>query len=80
MTACLVVDHHELRELTGQRLAGDGMRIRMACTVQSCRESLAKGGIDIVLLDLQLPDGDGIEVCRKIRGNMNKVDLADKTN
>ena len=43
----------------------------MASTVRGCRESLAKGGIDIVLLDLQLPDGDGIEVCREIRLSMN---------
>lgn len=50
MTTCLLVDDEELRELTGQRLAGYGMR---------------------VLLDLQLPDGEGIEVCREMRVNMN---------
>jgi len=72
MTTCLLVDDDdELRELTGQRLASYGMGMRMASTVRSCRESLAKGGIDIVLLDLQLPDGDGIEVCREIRLSMN---------
>jgi two-component system, OmpR family, response regulator len=71
MTTCLLVDDDdELRELTGQRLASYGMTIRMARTGQSCHESLAKGGIDIVLLDLRLPDGDGIEVCRAIRRDM----------
>jgi two-component sensor histidine kinase len=36
---------------------------------------LAKGGVDIVLLDLGLPDGDGLDIVRRVRRLAPKVPL-----
>jgi len=36
-------------------------------------ERLAAGGIDIVLLDLSLPDSQGLETCRMVRGEDSDV-------
>ena len=36
---------------------------------------LAKGGVDIVLLDLGLPDGDGLEIVRRVRKLAPQVPL-----
>jgi DNA-binding response OmpR family regulator len=35
--------------------------------VMTGQDALARGKQDVVLLDLELPDGDGVNVCRKLR-------------
>jgi DNA-binding response OmpR family regulator len=58
-----------------QRLAGmvvtylnqNGFEVHHAETAQAGMAKLAEGGYMLVLLDLMLPDADGLEVCRRIR-------------
>jgi two-component system OmpR family response regulator len=68
MITCLIVDDDPaLRELVGDHLARYGLAARLADSAAAMRRELQRGGIDIVLLDLMLPDGDGIELCRDLR-------------
>jgi two-component system OmpR family response regulator len=68
MTTCLVVDDDpELRSLVESHLVRFGFDSRHAGTARAMRAELARGGIDLVLLDLMLPDGNGIELCRELR-------------
>src|SRR6195952_4879183 len=68
MITCLIVDDDPaLRELVGDHLTRYGLAARLADSASAMRRELARGGIDIVLLDLMLPDGDGIELCRDLR-------------
>ena len=68
MITCLIVDDDPaLRELVGDHLTRYGLTARLADSAAAMRRELARGGIDIVLLDLMLPDGDGIELCRDLR-------------
>jgi len=48
-------------------LAGDGHEVRWTQTAAAARALLADAEPDLVLLDLGLPDGDGIDVCAEIR-------------
>ncbi len=58
-----------------QRLAGmvvtylnqNGFEVRHADTAQAGMAMLADGGYALVLLDLMLPDADGLDLCRRIR-------------
>ncbi len=68
MTTCLLVDDDsELRQLVSSYLTRYGMGVRLADSARAMRAELARGGIDVVLLDIMLPDGDGIELCREMR-------------
>ena len=68
MITCLIVDDDPaLRALVGDHLTRYGLTARLADSAAAMRRELQRGGIDIVLLDLMLPDGDGIELCRDLR-------------
>lgn len=68
MITCLVVDDDaDLRRLVGDHLVRHGLIVRAAPDAQAMRAELARGGIDVVLLDLMLPDADGLELCRELR-------------
>ena len=70
VTRVLIVDDHEvvregLRALLSRR---DGMEVvGMAETVAEAVSTAAKMQPDVVVMDVRLPDGSGIEACRDIR-------------
>ncbi|MDX6210728.1 MAG: hypothetical protein QOE24_3119 [Frankiales bacterium] len=48
-------------------LAGAGYEVRWAKNATECRLLLDAAGSDLMLLDLGLPDGDGLELCGEVR-------------
>jgi len=68
----LVVDDEPaiLRALT-EALTARGYPVRQASTGKQALEIVATDPPDVVLLDLGLPDIDGVTVCRRIRGWSN---------
>ncbi len=64
----LVEDDPSIREVTALGLEGAGFRVT---TAADGREGLARfleGSFALVVLDVMLPELDGLEVCRAIRG------------
>jgi two-component system phosphate regulon response regulator OmpR len=66
-TVLLVEDDLRLRAMIADYLGRHGIRTQTAGTASSALRAIERGGIDLVVLDLMLPDGDGMEVCRSIR-------------
>lgn len=63
----IVDDHREMRDLVSRALVKDGFRVSTAGDGKSMRKVLADARIDLILLDLMLPDEDGLSLCRSLR-------------
>jgi two-component system phosphate regulon response regulator PhoB len=49
-----------------------GHDVKIVRGVADGKRSLSKGSYDLVLLDLNLPDGDGLDLLRAIRGGLGR--------
>ncbi|HQS65896.1 MAG TPA: response regulator transcription factor [Sulfuricurvum sp.] len=63
----LIEDDLEISDLLGQYLERFGMEVIAYAHPQSALNSLSIESYDLVLLDLTLPDIDGLDVCRLLR-------------
>ena len=63
----LVEDSDALRETLRENLESEGFATLTAAGARECMQKLPDGAADIILLDLQLPDGDGLTLMREIR-------------
>ena len=66
MKILLVEDDSALRGALEELLCREGYEINMAFNVRSARAAMT-AGIDLVMLDVGLPDGDGVSLCRQWR-------------
>lgn len=67
----VVEDVEELRDLVRTYLEADGYEVILTGTARGALEACAREAPDVVLLDLRLPDGDGLEVLRELRKTRN---------
>jgi two-component system sensor histidine kinase/response regulator len=64
----LVVDDNKvIRELVTRQLAKLGAESETAVDGKDALEKLAQGGFDLVLMDVQMPEMDGITATQEIR-------------
>jgi DNA-binding response OmpR family regulator len=65
----LIDDDARLSTMVGDYLRQAGFDVSTAGSLAAGREVLAAGVFDALLLDLMLPDGDGLDLCRELRAN-----------
>src|SRR5712691_9958163 len=63
----LIEDDARLAEMVSEYLGEAGFRVSIAARGHSGLERLAREPFDALVLDLMLPDMDGLEVCRQLR-------------
>jgi DNA-binding response OmpR family regulator len=65
--AVVIEDHDDIRNLLAQTIRMRGFTVATAATAQEGLDAVRRGGADLITLDLNLPDLDGLEVCRRVR-------------
>ncbi len=62
-----VEDEMMTRRVVEVALQHDNIRVSSVGTLGQCRATLLREFADLLLLDLMLPDGDGVPFCRELR-------------
>jgi len=66
MRILVVEDEQDLASAIADSLRRDGYAIDIAPTAMSAMSLTSVNSYDVVCLDLNLPDGDGLDVCRRV--------------
>lgn len=68
---CLIVDDEtELAKMTAEYFQMFDVSTAYVCSAKECYIFLEQNTVDLILLDINLGDGSGFEVCRKVREEM----------
>ncbi|WP_109484099.1 response regulator [Paraburkholderia sp. C35] len=65
----IVDDDREIRELVAGYLERNRMRVSHAACGREMRAALERDTPDLIVLDLRLPDADGLSLCRELRAS-----------
>jgi len=71
----IVEDDLRLRDLLERYLDGQGFKVRGVGGANGMRHALAAEHYDLIVLDLMLPDGDGLSLTRELRAGGNATPI-----
>jgi DNA-binding response OmpR family regulator len=71
----VVDDDPEIRKLLARYIETQGFRVVLAASCRELRDKLATNHIDLIVLDVMLPDGSGLEVCRDLGAQRSSVPI-----
>jgi two-component system OmpR family response regulator len=66
-TVLVVDDEARIRDVVQYSLEREGHKVRTAENGHQALDIVAKGGVDLMILDVLMPELDGLAVCRRIR-------------
>ena len=78
MITVQIVDDHKMFAEGIERIineSGIAQVIGKACNARECRQMLSERQADVLLLDIQLPDSSGLELCVEIRKIYPKLNI-----
>ena len=71
MTACVLIieDEPDIRKTIDYNLSKESFEVVQASSIAEGEKALAANKIDVIILDLMLPDGSGLTLCRDIKSD-----------
>ena len=72
----LVVDDDiEIRKLIARYMQEQGFRVLLASKCAEVHERIVTNQIDLIILDVMLPDGSGLDLCRDLRASRSNIPI-----
>lgn len=71
----VVDDDPEIRKLLSRYMQEQGFRVQLASKCVEVRERIITNQIDIIVLDVMLPDGSGLDLCRDLRMTRSNIPI-----
>ena len=76
MTKILIAEDHSVTQrVLSHILQKDGYDVTLASNGQEALDYLAENRVDLVILDIDMPEVDGITVLRDLRGREDYMDV-----
>ncbi len=70
-TILVVEDEPHLLQYNERKLTRGGFFVYTASTMKKARETIENQNIDLIVLDVMLPDGSGFDLCKEVKSVMD---------
>ena len=67
----VIEDEPDIRKTIDYNLSKESFEVIQAASIEEGEKALASNKIDVIILDLMLPDGSGLTLCRDIKSEPN---------
>jgi DNA-binding response OmpR family regulator len=71
----VIEDNHDIAHLVELHLRDSCFEVELAADGRTGLELARNGAYDLIVLDIMLPELDGLEVCRQLRGAANQTPI-----
>lgn len=71
----IVDDDEEIRQLLSRYMREQGFRVQLASSCAEVHERIAASQIDLIVLDVMLSDGSGLDLCRDLRAARSNIPI-----
>ncbi|PXF33130.1 hypothetical protein WH50_00585 [Pokkaliibacter plantistimulans] len=68
-------DEADLRNLLSRYLGGRGYRVRQVENAEQLDKVLSRESFDLLILDVMMPDEDGLSICRRLRAGGETIPI-----
>lgn len=69
----IVEDDQDIRELISYLLESQNLKVYSFPTVEEFQKEISLRIPDVILLDIMLPDGNGVDICRNLKEDENTL-------
>jgi len=74
-TVLIIDDEEQLRKLLTRIISLEGFKIVEAASLKTAMDQLNRQSVDVILCDVRLPDGNGVEFVRAVRTKYPSIEI-----